>query len=360
MALRSLLYKDGRWLRHNVGTVLLVLIVLPSLFALSTVAFQQVIPRDTPVAVVAADESVTDDELTAMRGVAAFFSRPATYDADERDRAMRALAREEVYAVFVVPPGILDRDASVTVEMYVEQEIVPYEQPSLAIASILRYRAGNVLPAEVGVDRIAVGSDRTLSEYLVSVGAMLFAMVLAFAYVPYTVASEKRVFRRIRVESSLWHLLASKFLVFTLLMVVPLVTFQAISNYLSFSVELLAPGAAVVTLLTFVYLLAISLGVMFLARFRTVGRMINIALLFAVLTFSSMVYPAGFFSPLRREIAHAMPTHYSMVVQRGISLKAQSAALYLDYYLLLGGVTVVALAFLAVTVVHYDRRGYDG
>jgi len=360
MSLRSLLYKELRWLRHNVATVVLVLVVLPSIVAAGTVAFQQVIPRDTPVALVPENESVTDDEMTAMRGVTTFFAEPHTYEADERDEAMRALTREEVYAVFIVPPGVLEEDADVTVQMYVEEEMVPYEQPSLAIASILRYEAGEVLPADVGVERTAVGEDRTLSEFLVSTGAMLVTMLFAFAYVPYVVADEQQVFRRIRVESSLWELLASKFVVLTPLLLVPVGTFQAIAWYLDFSVELIAPTAIGVTLLTFVYLTAISLGVMFLTRFRTFGRMVNVTLLFGGIAFSNLVYPAGFFSPLRREIAKLSPLHYSMVVQRGASVKGESAALYGDYLVGLVGVTILALCFLAGTVVYYDRGGYRG
>ena len=358
MSLRSLLYKELRWLRHNVGTVVLVLVVLPSIVAAGTVAFQQVIPRDTPVALVPANENVTDDDMTAMRGVTTFFAEPHSYEADERERAMRALTREEVYAVFVVPPGLLEEDAEVTVEMYVEEEMVPYEQPSLAIASILRFQAGQILPADVSVDRTAVGEDRTLSEFLVSVGAMLVTLLFAFAYVPYVVADEQQVFRRVRVESSLWQLLASKFLVLTPLLLVPVLTFQAIAWYLDFAVDLVAPGAVGVTLLTFVYLTAISLGVMFLTRFRTVGRMLNVTLMFGSLAFSNLVYPAGFFSPLRREIAKASPLHYSMIVQRGTSLKGQGVGTYTDYLLGLTGFTVLCLLFLAGTVVYYDRGWY--
>lgn len=359
MALRSLLQKEALWLRRNLATILLLLIVLPGLVALGTVAFQQVIPRDTPVAIVPADERVTDDDLSVMRGITTIFSQPSLYDVGERQEAMNALSREEVYAVFVVPPGILDSDADVTIEMYVEEEMVPYEQPSIAISSILRSQANRVLPADVTLERIAVGEDRTLSEYLLSIGAMLVTMVFAFAYVPYLLAEEKQVFRRLRVESSLWQVLLSKFLVLTPLLIVPLLAFQGVAAYLDFSVALLEPGAIAVTLLTFVYLTAISLGVMFLTRFQTIGRMINVTLLFAGLAFSNLVYPAGFFSPLRRYLAHRSPLFYSMVVQRGLSLKGNSAGLYADYLLAICGFTVLTLLFLAGTVVVYDRRGYD-
>ena len=146
----------------------------------------------------------------------------------------------------------------------------------------------------------------------------------------------------------------------TPLLLVPVGTFQAIAWYLDFSVDLLAPAAVGVTLLTFVYLTAVSLGVMFLTRFRPVGRVLNVAIMFGALAFSNLVYPAGFFSPLRREIAKASPLHYSMVVQRGAALKGHGAGLYADYLLGLVGVTALCLLFLGGTVVYYDRGGYRG
>ena len=355
--LRSLLYKEALWARRNVGPIVLVLVVIPSLVALGTVAFQQVIPRDTPVAVVPADDAVTDDEVSAMRGITTVFAHPRTYEAADRKDAMRALSREEVYAVFILPHGILEREAQVTITMVVDEAVVPYEQPSRAIAGILRRQVRTVLPADVALERVTVGTDRTLSEYLVSIGAMLVTLLFAFAYVPYLVADERQVFRRLRVEATLWHVLASKFLVLTPLLLLPLLSVQAVANYLTFSVGLLAPGAIAVTLLTFLYLTAISLGVMFLTGFRTVGRVGNVALLFGAVAFSNLVYPTGFFSPLRREIARDSPLFYSMVVQRGLSLKGHSVALYADYLLALGGVTALSVAFLAASVVVYDRRG---
>jgi ABC-2 type transport system permease protein len=354
MTLASLFEKELRWLRHNVVAVLLVLLVLPSLFAASTVAFQQAIPRDTPIAVVAEDESVTDDELDAVKGVSAFFSRPHVYESEAS--AVRALHREEVYAIFTVPHGLSDEDAALTIQMTVEEEMVPYEQPSLVIRNILARQVGDTFPADVSVERTTVGEDRTLSEFLVSVGTILLTMVYAFAYLPRVVENEQSVFRRVRVESSLSRLLGVKFAVFTPLMVLPVIAFQSIANYLQFRLDLLTPGAVAATLLTFVSLTAIALGVMFFVRFQTVGRMINAALLFGTLAFSNLVYPAGFFSPLRRTITHLSPIHYAMVVQRGVSLKGNEPALYADRIGFLIAFTLGALAFLALGVAYYQRR----
>jgi len=354
VALRSLFTREARWIRHNAGVLVLVLLVLPSLFAVSTVAFQQVIPRDTPVAVVPEGDAVTQDEIDAVRGVAAFFSRP--HDYASRQAAERALTREEVYAVFVVPHGLFDEEASVTIEMVVEEEMVPYEQPSLAISSILSGQLRGTFPAETTVERTAIGTDRTLSEFLISVGTVLLTMVYAFVYLPRVVADEHRVFERIRVESSLWRLLTAKYAVFCPLVLVPVVAFQGIATSLDFQVRLLAPGALAAILLTFVSLSAVALGIMFLTRFGALGRMVNATLLFGTLAFSNLVYPAGFFSPMRRDIARLSPIHYATIVHRGTALKSNAPGLYADRYLLLAGFTLAALCFLAGSVVVFQRR----
>ena len=130
MSLRSLLYKELRWLRHNVATVVLVLVVLPSIVAAGTVAFQQVIPRDTPVALVPANENVTEDDMTAMRGVTTFFAEPHSYEVDEREQAMRALTREEVYAVVEarnVGADAADEIARAAANRYQETRVEPLD-----------------------------------------------------------------------------------------------------------------------------------------------------------------------------------------------------------------------------------------
>lgn len=353
MALGSLFAREARWVRHNAGVLVLVLLVLPSLFAVSTVAFQQVIPRDTPIAVVPESESVSEDEIDAVTGVAAFFSRP--HDYESRDVAERALAREEVYAIFVVPHGLFDEEASVEIEMIVEEEMVPYEQPSLAIRSLLDRNLHQLIEG-VSVTRTTVGEQKTLSEFLLSASALLLTMVYAFVLLPHVVASERSVYRRIRVTGSLGTLLTAKFAVFSALMVVPILGGQAIANHFDLAVNLLHPTAIGITLLTFCYLAAIAVGVMFLFKFSTLGRLVNIALLFGGVVFASMVYPAGFFSPLRRTVAKLLPMHYSMIVQRGVSLKGNGPGLYADYIAALLGVTLLALLFLYGSVRYYEWR----
>lgn len=353
MSLQSFLYRETRWVRNNAAALVIVLLILPAMFAGATLAFQQVIPRDTPIAVAPADDTVNQDSLHAIQGVSATFSRPSTFES--RDAAMRALAREEVYAVFVVPPDLLDQERSSTIEMIVEEEMVPYEQPSLAIRSLLDRNLHQLIEG-VSVTRTTVGEQKTLSEFLLSASALLLTMVYAFVLLPHVVASERSVYRRIRVTGSLGTLLTAKFAVFSALMVVPILGGQAIANHFDLAVNLLHPTAIGITLLTFCYLAAIAVGVMFLFKFSTLGRLVNIALLFGGVVFASMVYPAGFFSPLRRTVAKLLPMHYSMIVQRGVSLKGNGPGLYADYIAALLGVTLLALLFLYGSVRYYEWR----
>lgn len=354
MALGPLLRKELLWVRHNAAAILVVLLLLPAAFGLATAAFHQVIPEDVPVAVVPANERVTSDEMATMEAVTAFFAAPRDYRSEAAAR--RALDREEVYGIVVVPHGLYDDGHQVTVQFIVEGEIVPYEQPSIAVASVLRSRLDSQLPADVALNREVTGRDATLSEYLLTVGAVLLLAVYAFTYVPYNVAGERRVFRRLRVESSLRSVVVSKFLVFGALMLVPLGAIQAAAIGLGYDVTVFSLPALAVLLVTFWTLTAVSLGIMFLTNFRSEGRFLNVGVLFGLLLFANLLYPAGYFSPIRRTIARLVPLHYAMLVVRGLALKGQSIGLYTDYLAVLAGTAVLAVAWLALSMHVYRRR----
>jgi len=355
MNVPSLLKKELLWSRHRILALLLLLVLLPGFFAYTTVVFQSVIPEDAPVGIVAEDERVTEDDIAFIEGGAALFSEPRVYENSEA--ATRALQRESVYAVLEVPPGIFDestRDATFT--LYISGSIVPFEEPSRAIESILEIYLDRELAADVSVERSVVGPDHTLPEYLLPVFLMGIVMLFAFTYLPYNLAREADVLDRLRVESSLEAVVGTKIGYFALLMLVPIVAFHGAAAYLGYAVDLLSPVALFVYLLTFVYLSAISTTVMVLTDFDTVGRFLNVALLFGALTFSSLVYPVGFFSPLRREIARGIPLHYSMIVTRSATLKDVEAGLYTDWLAGLVAFAAVTGLVLKLAIVRYERR----
>ena len=63
MSIRSLLRKELRWSRRHIFVLVFLLVALPLFFAGTSFLFQDVIPREVPVAVVAEDESVSNLDL---------------------------------------------------------------------------------------------------------------------------------------------------------------------------------------------------------------------------------------------------------------------------------------------------------
>jgi len=354
MSRLSLLRKELLWSRHRILTLVFLLLLLPSMFALTTVVFQTVVPEDAPIAVVPENETVSEDGLTIIEGGAALFSDPQQYE--NKSEAMRALRRESVYAVLEVPPGILDENTSnATFSLYIDGSMVPFQEPSKAIRSIMGYYLNRNLPADVSVERVVVGNRNTLSEYLVPVFLMGIIMLFAFTYLPYNLARESDVLERLLVETSLDAVVAAKILYMTLLMLVPISAFFVAAAYLGYSVTFLSAAVVGVFLLTFVYLAAISASIMILTDFSTLGRFLNVAVMFALLTFSSIVYPVGFFSPLRKELARHVPLHYSMIIARSLTLKDLHVGLFTDWVLGLLGFTLVTILALKLSIERYKR-----
>ncbi|MDY6780065.1 MAG: ABC transporter permease [Halobacteria archaeon] len=353
MNLVALLRKEVVSKRHRILTVLFVMVVLPSVFAFTTVTFQNVIPRDTPVAVVPANDNVSSQNMDIAVGGITLYSDPKTYDS--LDSALRALHREAVYAVIEVPPRLTRKTQNARFNLYIEGAMVPYKEPSESVTSLLGYYLRTRLPADVTVERRVVGEEKTFPEYLVPVFFMGLVVLFSFTYLPYDLSKEEDVLDRLRTQTSLDSVVAAKLVFFSALLVLPLLTFAAVSKYLGYSVELLSPLALGVYLLTFLYLSSVSLAVTVVSKFSALGRFVNVVLMLGVVGFSSFVFPVGFFSPLRGYVARRMPTYYSMVIVRGASIKDLSASFYTDWLAGLALLTLVSLAALKLSIEHYRR-----
>mgnify|MGYP000462774276 CR=1 FL=1 len=346
MRLPPLLRKELAWSRRQVAVLLLVLVLFPAALVSATSAFGDVVPRDTPVAVVPQGEDVSRDDVAVARGAATLFAEPVTFD--DRDAAFHALEREQVYAVLTVPPDLGGDPA--TVGLYVDGSVVPYLQPSAAVVSLL----GDSLPAGVSVERTVVGPERSLSAYLVPTFQLVLVALVAMAYLPHVLASERAAFDRLRVESTLERVLATKLAVFTGLMAVPLGVFAVSAGWYGYGVDVAALGAVAVYLLTFLTLAALSAAVTLATDFATWGRLCNLGGFLFVLLFSGLFYPAGFFSGTRRELVRLLPTHYAVVAVRGYTLRGASLGTYADWLLGLAAVAAVAVGLLGLAVRRYE------
>lgn len=353
MSLPSLLRKEVYWTRRNVLGLLLVLLLLPGFFAASSVIFEDVIPRDVPVAVVEQDDDVELAELAMVNAGVSAYADSESYES--REAAMAALERETVYAIVEVPHDLNEGGADVTFRFYVDGSMVPFKSPSGAIANYVESRLDGVFDANVAVDHVIVGNDHDLSTYLLPIFLMAVLLLFAFTYVPYNLAQEAPVMDRIRLESSIEALVGAKLVYFTALMLVPIVVFQVASAFLGYDVAVLAPGTVLALLLTFVTFAALSMAVMVLTKFGTLGRFLNVVVLMGLAGFSGLAYPVGYFSPLRRAIVRAMPTHYAMVVTRSSMLRGSSVAAYADWLLGLAVVALLAIVALKLSVVAHRR-----
>lgn len=353
MRWRWLVRKELTWSRHQVATLLLVLLVLPGLSAFTALGFQHVLPEDTPVAVVPGEDT-SEDEYKIVRAALTSFSDPVRYD--DEDRALAAMDRERVYAVVTVPPGLTNESANVTLTMYRDGNMKPYERPSQALAGILDRTLSGLAPAEVHVREVEVGPDRTLSQYLVPTFVMALLLVLSLAYLPYVLVREAAVVDRVRFESSLSAVVAGKVGTFTVLGVVPVVVAAGASAHIGYGISLLVPGAVLVFALTTLYTAAFGAAVAVLARFEPWGRLANLAALLFLFSFSGIVYPAGFFSVVRRELVRLVPLHYSMIAARSHVLRGASVGDLAVEYAIIGATTVAALALLWGSLRLYERR----
>ena len=354
--LPPLLRKEFAWGRRKVFVLVFLFVLLPGAFVYGTLAFQTVIPADAPVAVVPASEDTGGDDLAIARGAVTPFSKPVSYESESR--AFEALDRERVYAVVSVPANVTDSGETAVFDVYVSGSIVPYHEASKAVVGVLNVVLNQQLPAgiDVQVERHIVGEERSLSTYLVPTFLLALAMLVALAYLPYNLSAERAVLDRLRVESSLTRVLGWKLAFFGGLLVVPLAVFHVAADSFGYGVSLLTPGALVVYALTFCYLGAVGLSITLLTRFSTWGRLLNVLVLFFLLLFSGLLYPAGFFSPLRRELVRAMPTYYSSVAMRGFVLRDADLSFFAPWLLGLAGVALASLLVLRGSVAVYERR----
>jgi ABC-2 type transport system permease protein len=354
MSLLSLLKKEFHWSKHNVLALVFLLLLLPSFFAYTSVAFGTALPRDVPVAVVAESDEVAESDVTLVQAGLKAFSDPTVVDTAREANDM--LRRETVYAIVQVPPDMHDPDnRNATFVLSVDGSVVPYKEPSEAIRSIMEFQLDRNLEADISVDRRVVGANNTLPEYLVPIFLMVIVMLFAFTYVPYNLAREADVLDRIRVESSLETLVGAKLVYFGVLLLVPIIVFQGAAAYLGYAADALAPGSILALELTFLFLSAISMAVMILMRFRTLGRFINVVFLLGTLAFSGLGFPVGFFSPLRKAIVRAVPSHYSMIITRSAMLKGLPASTFTDWFLALGGFALLTFIALKLSIVYYRR-----
>lgn len=353
MDLLALLRKETIAVRRNLGLIVVLLIVLPGGLVAGTAVFEQTIPRDVPVGVVA-EADATDDDVAIAEAAMTAFATPIQYESSTEAR--EALQREEVYLVVHVPGDVMNGSTDANVTLVSDHAFVPFEEPVNESTGVLESQLDASVPSNVTVEHERVGQQRTLSEFLVPTGLFAFVTLYALVYLPYQLRSERLVLDRLQTESRLDTVVASKLLFYGAVLVVPAAVVAGVAAWLGYDVAVLSPTTLAVLGLTFGYLAAIGLAVCFALGLRQSALFVNLGLALAVFGLSSLVYPVGFFSTMQGTISRALPTYYSAITLRSTMLRDAPASLYADYLGWLVLTVLVSFVVLKLSLVVYERR----
>lgn len=354
MDLLALLRKEATSIRRNAALLVVLLVLLPAAIPAGTAVYEQTIPQDVPVGIVPQDEATSSEDLDVVRGGVAFFATPVDFESNEA--AVRALAREEVYLVIRVPGGLGDPGRDVNFTVVSDEAMVPFREPANLSADVMDAELDDLLPADVDVLQERYNERRGLSEYLVPSALVAFVALYALVFVPAMVREERLVLDRLRTESRIETVLASKLLAYGALLALPLASLHVAASLLGYRLDFAAPLTLASVGLTFLGLAAVGLAVLFALRLSGGAIYANIGIVLGLVAMSSLVYPVGFFSTTRKTIARTLPTHYSAITVRSGTMRDVSAALYADYLAYLAVTAVVALVALEVAIVAYRRR----
>jgi ABC-2 type transport system permease protein len=357
-----LLRKEIHWSKRNLLVLGFLLILVPAAFGATSVAFQEVEPENVPVATLAQNENVTDDDINSVEAILQGNTNPTEYES--RSAAMDALEREEVYAIVEIPPNLRDDNPETggTFRFIVDGNIAPLLEAAPFIEELVQNRLNDTdaVSGNFTIESETVGDDhvdepRSLAEYLYPTFMMGMLIFFAFTYAPYSLARDGTVLDRLRVESSLESLVASKLIFLTALMMLPILVFGGVGMYLGYTVSTLSPVAVGLLLLTFSSLASFAMAVVVATKFSGAGQFINLLLLLGVAGGSAIDFPRGVVSSLRPAFAELMPVHYGMIAIRSIMLKDVATGVYLDMILVMVGLQILGLFALKGSIVYYRR-----
>lgn len=368
MLLIPLLRKEIHWSKRNVLVLAFLLIMIPAAFGATSVAFQETVPENVPVGTMA-QENTTEQDMRSVEAILSLYTNPTRVDKydtveENREEGIRMLEREEIYVLIEVPPNVRDGDADTneTFRFTLDGNIAPLIEAAPFIEELVENRLTDTDEVEgnfsvessiIGVDHVE--NERSLAEYLYPTFIMMVMIFFAFTYAPYNLARDANVLDRLRVETTLESLIASKLIYLTALMIVPLLVFGAVALWFGYAISVFAPVPLFIMLLTFSFLATVAMSVMVLTRFSGAGQFINLLLMLGVIGASAIDFPRGVVSSLRPAIAELLPTHYGMIAARSLMLKDLPVSMYWDMILLLVVMQLLAVVALKGSIIYFRR-----
>jgi len=340
--------------RRKIAVVVVGFALLPALFMTGTVGFDKTLPEDIPVGIAPGDETTTEDDLILTEAGVALLGTPIQYETEAE--AIHSLDREEVYLVVLVPPGLTDETTTAAFQIQSHGSAVPLSDATGLLVSILNAELQSLLSGEVELTHEQRGMEFSLSEYLIPTFITVFVMAIALLYIPYDIMSNRQILDRVRHQSRLESFIGAKLLFYGGLMTVMLAAFAAVNHFLDYHIHPLRIETVTAVGLLFVSTAAIGTGIVFLTNINRITLFVNFGLLIGVVGAGSLLYPVGFFSPIRMEIARLLPVHYLNIIIRGHFMRGDEFGLYADWYRLLGVYTLGCLAFCGGCIRSYEWR----
>lgn len=365
-----LVRKEWYWSKRNAVIVAFLLVLVPVALGASTASLQETVPEEIPVAVVPQSENVSENSLSRAESGLSIFTSPERINdqgspAANRERAIERLEREEVYLVAEIPPGLLD-PGSVEINLVFDGATAPLHQADSEIKAIARdeFNSAREVDPDIEDGNVTVtseihGEEKGLGEFLFPAYMLGLLLFLAFTYVPYTLRRDASVLDRVRLDSSLGSLVASKLLFLTGAMLVPLLSFHATGLALGYDVGTLSPVSLVVStlvlLVTFLATAAIAASIMLLTRFSDAGQSLNLLVLLGFVAVSTVAFPRGAVSSTRADFAQFLPTHHAAVTVRSLLLRDVSVGPYLGRVGTVVAMLAVAVILLVGSLNYYRR-----
>jgi ABC-2 type transport system permease protein len=340
--------------RRKAALVLIGFVVLPGMFMIGTAGFEKTLPEDIPVGIAPQEDATTEDDLTLTEGGVALVGTPVQYDSE--DEATKALKREEVYLVVLVPAGITDESATTEFELLSHGSAVPLAEATSLLVYFMELELDSLLPGGVEITHDQLGNKVSLSEYLVPNFITIFVLAMGLIYFPYDIRDNKQVLDRVRHQSWLESFIGAKLIFYTIMMLLVVGTLALVNVIFDYRLNLASLETGFAVTLLFITAAAIGSGVLFLSNLSRKALFVNFGILIVIFGLGSILYPVGFFSSLRMDIARSIPIHYLAIVIRGHVLRGQSVEFYTEWYRFIGLFTVGAITFCIGSIRLYEWR----
>lgn len=354
MKIFPFLRKETFWARRKIGVLLLVLLLIPAFFFQITHSFEKTVPTSMPVTLIPRDDNVSIDDMRMIKNVVEPFVEPKI--SDSQKEAIDSLLRERNYAVLEVPPGLTKSLENAHVfRIYLDGGMVPVQKSSEYLYKVMSIYLQE-LPINIRLELRTVGNEKTISEYLTPSFLLLVIVFLGLFYIPHTLMEDKEVLDRVRSDASLGSMIIGKLAFHIPLIFIPVLVFRLLSGWFGASLQILTWGTAFFYTVTFVYFACLGVSVTFFFNCKIWGRVFNLLLGFFFITFSSFFYPTGFFGSQIQNLFRHLPTSYSVIGVRGLTLKSLRFSVFLDWAFILLLFTLFTFFLLWTSIRYYEER----